>query len=88
MRTKEKNDINLHTEIATLNKKKFFQIYESIWKMLFFSFIKGLASGLGWVIGATILVSILTFLLSKFEFIPILGELISEIILEIKSFDR
>ncbi|OUX16774.1 MAG: hypothetical protein CBE11_01255 [Rickettsiales bacterium TMED251] len=88
MRTKEKSDTNLHTEIATLNKKKFFQIYESIWKMLFFSFIKGLASGLGWVIGATILVSILTFLLSKFEFIPILGELISEIILEIKSFDR
>ena len=52
------------------------------------SFLKGLASGLGWIIGATILVSILTFALSQIQFIPILGEWVSKLINEIRKFDR
>ena len=51
-------------------------------------FLKGLASGLGWIIGATILVSLLTYILSQIEFIPILGEIVSQLIEEIESFDR
>ena len=78
----------LEKEISNLNKKKFFVIYESLWRLIFYSLIKGLASGLGWVLGATILVSLFTFMLSKFQFIPVLGEFISAIIQEVKSFDR
>ncbi len=78
----------LEKEISSLNKKKFFVIYESLWRLIFYSLIKGLASGLGWVLGATILVSLFTFMLSKFQFIPVLGEFISAIIQEVKSFDR
>jgi hypothetical protein len=49
---------------------------------------RGLASGLGWVLGATILVSLFTYALSQIEFIPILGELVSKLIKEIEAFDR
>ena len=52
------------------------------------SFLKGLASGLGWIIGATILVSLLTYILSQIEFIPILGDIVSQLIKEIEGFDR
>jgi hypothetical protein len=50
--------------------------------------LKGLASGLGFVIGTTLLVSLLTFALSQIEFVPIIGDFVSRVIDQIKSFDR
>ncbi len=78
----------LEISIKNLNRQRFFKIYSSFISIIFVSFLKGLASGLGWVLGATILVSILTFALSQIEFIPILGEWVSKLISEIKKFDR
>ena len=87
----EKNDNEikkLSEAIKSLNNNNIFKIYNSTKKILFVSFLKGLASGLGWIIGATILVSILTFALSQIQFIPILGEWVSKLITEIQKFDR
>ncbi len=87
----EKNDNEikkLSEAIKSLNNNNIFKIYNSTKKILFVSFLKGLASGLGWIIGATILVSILTFALSQIQFIPILGEWVSKLITEIRKFDR
>ena len=87
----EKNDHEikkLSEVIKSLNNNNIFKIYNSTKKILFMSFLKGLASGLGWIIGATILVSILTFALSQIQFIPILGEWVSKLITEIQKFDR
>ena len=87
----EKNDHEikkLSEAIKSLNNNNLFKIYNSTKKILFISFLKGLASGLGWIIGATILVSILTFALSQIQFIPILGEWVSKLITEIRKFDR
>ena len=87
----EKNDNEikkLSETIKSLNNNNIFKIYNSTKKILFISFLKGLASGLGWIIGATILVSILTFALSQIQFIPILGEWVSKLITEIRKFDR
>ena len=87
----EKNDNEikkLSETIKSLNNNNIFKIYNSTKKILFVSFLKGLASGLGWIIGATILVSILTFALSQIQFIPILGEWVSKLITEIRKFDR
>ena len=78
----------LEKAITNLRKLNYFKIYESTWKLILFSLIRGLASGLGWIIGASILVSLLTYLLSQIEFIPIFGELISLIIKEIETFER
>ena len=87
----EKNDNEikkLSEAIKSLNNNNIFKIYNSTKKILFISFLKGLASGLGWIIGATILVSLLTYILSQIEFIPILGDMVSQLIEEIEAFDR
>ncbi len=87
----EKNDNEikkLSEAIKSLNNNNIFKIYNSIKKILFISFLKGLVSGLGWIIGATILVSLLTYILSQIEFIPILGDIVSQLIKEIEAFDR
>ena len=86
---KNNNEINKLSEaIKSLNNNNIFKIYNSTKKILFISFLKGLASGLGWIIGATILVSLLTYILSQIEFIPILGDIVSQLIQEIEAFDR
>ena len=86
---KSDNEIKKLSEaIKSLNNNNIFKIYNSTKKILFISFLKGLASGLGWIIGATILVSILTYILSQIEFIPILGDVVSQLIKEIEAFDR
>ena len=86
---KNDNEIKkLSDAIKSLNNNNIFKIYNSTKKILFMSFLKGLASGLGWIIGATILVSLLTYILSQIEFIPILGDIVSQLIEEIEAFDR
>ena len=87
----EKNDNDLRKlseAITSLNNNNIFKIYNSTMKILLISFLRGLASGLGWIIGATILVSLLTYILSQIEFIPILGDIVSQLIQEIEAFDR
>ena len=74
--------------LTKLCEQNFFYIYNSLWRLMFVSLLRGLASGLGFVIGATILVSLLTFLLSQIEFIPILGEWVSKLIIQIENFEK
>ena len=79
---------HLEKSITDLRGHNFFRMYDSLWRLMFFSLIRGLASGLGWVIGATILVYLLTIILSQIEFIPILGEWASKLIEQIEKFDK
>ena len=78
----------LQDSIKELTNHKFLKMHNSLRAILLVSFFKGLVSGLGWILGATILVSLLTYVLSQIEFIPILGEWVSQLIIEIKSFER
>lgn len=64
----------LTTELETLNKHRFIKVHNSLWKLVLFQFTRGLAFGLGSVLGASILVSLLVWWLAQFEFIPILGD--------------
>ena len=88
MNKKNNNLENLEKSVNKLIKNNFFKIYSSYWRLLFISLLRGLASGLGWVLGATILVSLFTYALSQIEFIPILGDWVSRLIKEIEAFDR
>ena len=78
----------LEKAITDLRQHNFFRMYDSLWRLVFFSLIRRLASGLGWVIGATILVYLLTVILSQIEFIPILGEWAASLIEQIDKFDK
>lgn len=71
--------------IETLNQHKLMQIYANPWRMMWVNFLRGLAFGLGSVLGATILLYVTVQILAQIEFIPILGDWAAQIIGEIES---
>ncbi|MFD1195909.1 DUF5665 domain-containing protein [Seohaeicola saemankumensis] len=73
----------LAREVARLNAHRFIKVHNSIWRLVGFQFLRGLAFGLGSVLGASILVSALAWWVSQFEFLPIIGEWASELAKEI-----
>jgi len=75
----------INGELNRINSHKLFKIYGSIPQLLLFFFTKGILFGLGTVVGATIVVSILAYILAQFEFIPVIGEWVKLISDEINS---
>lgn len=69
----------LKQELRRLNNHRFVRIHNSAWRLVQFQFIRGLAFGLGSVIGATFLVYLLVYSLSNIDFVPIVGEWAKEI---------
>ncbi|MEL7012859.1 MAG: DUF5665 domain-containing protein [Pseudomonadota bacterium] len=69
----------LREELTRLNGHGFVRVYNSVPRFLAFSFAKGLAVGLGTVLGATMLLSIVAWSISQIEFLPIVGEWATEI---------
>lgn len=59
----------LTAEMATANRR------EKFWRMLGLQVLRGMAFGLGSVLGATLLVSIIGWWVAQFEFLPLIGEL-------------
>ena len=71
--------------LADLNNHKLIQVYNSIPKLLWFQLLKGIALGLGSVLGASVVLSGLVYLLSQFEFIPVIGEWVTAILEVVKQ---
>ncbi|MFW2543065.1 DUF5665 domain-containing protein [Primorskyibacter sp. 2E107] len=78
----------LADEVHRLNRHRFIRVQNSFVRLILFQFVRGLALGLGTVIGASALVSVIVLLLSQVEFIPILGNLATQIIQEIQPGER
>lgn len=72
-------------EIERLNTHRFVTLHNSPLKLILFQFFRGLAFGLGTVLGATILVSLLAWWLAQIEFIPIIGDWAVRIVDEIEK---
>ena len=51
----------LEKSVNDLRQHNFFRMHENIFKLAVFNMVRGIAYGFGWVMGATILVYILTF---------------------------
>lgn len=64
----------LRVELARLNAHRYIKVHNSYWQMIGFQFLRGLATGLGTVVGATVVVSFLALSLTKIDFIPIVGK--------------
>lgn len=75
----------LRQEVERLNDHRFFKIHDKFWTMLWHSLARGLMMGLGTVVGATVLLSILVWTLSQIQFLPIVGEWAREIIEIVQS---
>jgi hypothetical protein len=76
---------NLTNAIRDLLDHKLLRDYSSTWRILWLNFLRGLAFGLGSVIGATILVYLTIQILAQIEFIPILGEWAVQLIEQIET---
>ena len=74
----------LRGEVEKLNRRRFIRMQDNLWKFGAFQLYRGLAFGLGSVLGATLLVSILVKILASMDFIPVLGDLINQILAQIK----
>ena len=87
MDNQQRRSINrLETAVRKLSEHYFFRMNESVWTIIWFSLLRGLAFGLGTVLGATILVYVLVLFLSQIEFIPIMGEWSARIIEQIQTY--
>ncbi|MEM7722458.1 MAG: DUF5665 domain-containing protein [Pseudomonadota bacterium] len=64
----------LREELTLLREHRMVRLYQSPTRVLFFRFLSGMAVGLGTVIGATVLLSVIIWALSTIEFIPIIGD--------------
>ncbi len=49
-------------------------------KYIFYQFVGGIFSGLGGVVGATIVFALLIFILSKMELVPIIGDFAAKVV--------
>ena len=75
----------LREEVQRLNAHRFIQVQNSTRKMLAMSLMRGLAMGLGTVIGASVLVSLLAYLLAQIDFIPIIGDWATDFATQIEA---
>jgi hypothetical protein len=55
------------------------KIYRSKKRIIFDNFLAGIAWGVGSVIGATIFIAILAYFLSKINFVPVVGDFVTEV---------
>lgn len=83
--TLERAMSRLTEEVERFNRHAFVQRQNSLKALLFFQFLRGLAFGLGSVLGATVLVSVVALMLRQVEVVPILGEYARQIIDEIQT---
>ncbi|MGA0372969.1 MAG: DUF5665 domain-containing protein [Paracoccaceae bacterium] len=77
--------LRLAEAIETLSDHNLMRIYSSSRRIIWTNFLRGLAFGLGSVIGASILVYITVQILAQIEFIPILGDWALRLISEIEK---
>ena len=71
---------SLKAEVHKMNNHRFIRMHNSLPKLIWFNFMRGLAFGLGSVIGATVLVSVVVYFLSQINFIPIIGDWATEVL--------
>ena len=69
----------LRVELERLNSHSFIRIHNRPVRLLAFNFARGLAFGLGTVVGASVLLSLVAWSFSQIDFIPVIGEWASEI---------
>ena len=79
---------SLADALEELKDHNFMKIHESAWKFMYYNLLRGLAIGLGSVVGATVLVTIFIQILAQFEFIPIIGNWAHEVIEIIEKLDK
>jgi len=85
MKEEEKNSLtrsvsNLVEAVEKLMSKRYFQIVDNTRKFLFYNFLAGLAKGLGFMIGASLIFALIIWLLSKLSLVPVIGDWVTALL--------
>ncbi|UWQ18452.1 DUF5665 domain-containing protein [Jannaschia sp. M317] len=64
----------LRVEVSRLNSLRFIRVHNSVPRLILFQLYRGVAFGLGTVLGATVVLSIVLWSLSQINFIPVIGD--------------
>ncbi len=75
----------LRAELERLNRHRFIRLYDNLWRLGALQLFRGLAFGLGSVLGATLLVSGFVYVLSSIDFIPVIGKWAAEIVQQVQE---
>ena len=75
----------LRDEVRQITAHRLFTSQSTVARIVAISLARGLAFGLGSVIGASFLVSVLVYSLSQIDFIPVLGDWAARIADQIQS---
>lgn len=70
----------LREEVARLNDHRWLRIHNSMGRLVMFQLYRGLAFGLGTVLGATVVLSLVVWSLSQINFIPVIGDWAAQIL--------
>ncbi|MFA6992411.1 MAG: DUF5665 domain-containing protein [Candidatus Gracilibacteria bacterium] len=74
----------LSEEVRKLKHLEFVQILKRPWKFTLLSLVKGLMIGFGSVLGATLLVAIFIYVLSKIQLVPVVGDFVESVLQEMQ----
>ena len=90
--SKLKSEIELAKEVKILAKEvnklkdlEFMKVFSNPLRFMWFSLLKGMMVGLGTVLGASVLVALLVFILSKVSLVPVVGDFVKEILNQIQT---
>jgi len=70
----------LRQEVERLNSHRFIRLHNSVFQLVLFQFLRGLAFGLGTIFGATVVVSVIVYSLTSIDFIPVIGDWASQVV--------
>ncbi len=79
---------DLEKAIEKASHLKIVRIYESKTKLIFYQFFMGMAYGFGAFFGATILIALIIFLLSQFQWVPFVGDFVVQLMQYLEAARR
>lgn len=66
--------------VKQLRSERYLQMVDNLKKYLLYHFLGGLASGLGGVVGASLVFALIVFTVSKLQVVPVIGNFVTEVI--------
>lgn len=72
-------------EIQSLKDLKIVQSYQKPSRLFWINFMIGVARGIGALAGVSIFMTVFVYILSQFQWVPVMGDIITEILLYIEG---
>lgn len=71
--------------LKKLTQLRIVRLYEHPSRLLLHGFLQGLVGGLGNILGATVLLAILIYFFSRISWVPILGDIINTLLVNLEA---